>query len=217
MGRGWLSNDEWVGRVTEVFGTDKVIDHSDEGFYSPDKAYLAKWTEDYKTAGAGCFILCDWVMGQFWSWYSDEPHRRESSPENESRAFSLATGIGMTVADMLRLGERVRNMERAIMVREGRRRASDTLADYCFTTPQEKPSSFELSSSLLPGNVPGPDGHWIDVKRAIDRQKWETLKDAYYTERGWDPTTGIPTRERLEKLDLKDTADDLEKLGLQPG
>ena len=46
-GRGWLTNDEWVGRVTEVFGSDKVIDHSDKGFYQPDKAYLAKWTEDY--------------------------------------------------------------------------------------------------------------------------------------------------------------------------
>jgi aldehyde:ferredoxin oxidoreductase len=66
-GRGWLSNDEWVGRIKELFGTEKVIDHSDEGFYQPDKAFLAKWTEDYKTAAAGCFILCDSITGHFWS------------------------------------------------------------------------------------------------------------------------------------------------------
>jgi hypothetical protein len=50
----------------------------------------------------------------------------------------------------------------------------------------------------------GPDGNWITVNRALDREKWHKLKDAYYTERGWDLTTGIPTRARLEDLDLKD-------------
>jgi aldehyde:ferredoxin oxidoreductase len=62
--------------------------------------------------------------------------------------------------------------------------------------------------------VPGPDGHWIDVRRAIDRNRWEKLKDLYYGERGWDPVTGVPTRTKLEELDLKDIADDLEKIGL---
>jgi aldehyde:ferredoxin oxidoreductase len=215
-GRGWLSNEEWVNRVKEVFGTEKVIDHSDEGFYQPEKAHLAKWTEDYKTAGAGCFIICDWVMGHFWSWYSDEPNRRDPSPENESRAFSVVTGIDMDVAGMLKAGERVRNVERAIMVREGRRREEDTLADHCFTTSRRKVSSYESSNIGLARKVPGPDGHWIDVNRTIDRKKWEKLKDTYYAERGWDPVTGMPTRTRLEELDLKDIADDLEKLELQP-
>jgi aldehyde:ferredoxin oxidoreductase len=200
------------GRLKELFGTEKVIDHSDEGFYQPEKASLAKWTEDYKTAGAGCFIMCDWVMGHFWSWYSDEPHRRDPSPENESRAFSLVTGVEMDAAGMLKVGERVRNVERTIMVREGRKREEDTLADFCFTTPQGEGSS----GSRVRGKVPGPDGHWIEVERAIDREKWEKLKYAYYVERGWDAVTGIPTRAKLEELDLKDIADDLEQLGLQP-
>jgi aldehyde:ferredoxin oxidoreductase len=216
LGRGWLSNEEWVSRIKEVFGTENVIDHSDEGYYQPEKAYLAKWTEDYKTAGSGCFILCDWVMGHFWSWYSDEPHRRDPSAEHESKAFSLVTGVEMEVMDMLKLGERVRNLERAIMVREGRRREDDTVADYCFTEPQGKPKEVEIPSQVQPGRVPGPDGHWINVHRAIDREKWEKLKDTYYTLRGWDPITGIPTRGKLEELDLKDIADDLNHLGLLP-
>jgi len=31
----------------------------------------------------------------------------------------------------------------------------------------------------------------------------------YYTARGWDVDTGIPTRAKPEELDLKDVADDL--------
>ncbi len=198
-GRGWLKNEEWVGRLQEVFGTDKVIDHSEAAFYEPDKAYLAKWTEDYKTAGAGCFILCDTVMAGFWSWYSNEPHRGVSSAENEARAYSLATGGEMDLAGMLRVGERVRNVERAVMVREGRRRDDDALAPHVFTTPEA-------------GRVPGPEGQWIEVNRALDRQKWEKLKDAYYEARGWDPETGIPRRAKLEELALKDIADGLNLL-----
>jgi len=207
-GRGWVKNDEWVGRVKELFGTDKVIDHSDEAFYRPDKAYLAKWTEDYKTAGAGCFILCDWVMGHFWSWYSEAPNRGEPSAENESSAYARVTGHEMDVAGMLKVGERVRNLERMLMVREGRRRPDDTLADNCFGEPQEG----KAAQSRVKGRVPGPDGHWIEVERALARDKWEKLKDAYYLERGWDPVSGIPTRAKLVALDLADVADDFEKV-----
>jgi aldehyde:ferredoxin oxidoreductase len=33
--------------------------------------------------------------------------------------------------------------------------------------------------------------------------------DGLYTLRGWDVTTGVPTRAKLEELDLKDVADAL--------
>ena len=45
--------------------------------------------------------------------------------------------------------------------------------------------------------------------RALDKAKFEKLKDHYYAERGWDSATGIPTRAKLEELDLKDVADQL--------
>jgi len=38
--------------------------------------------------------------------------------------------------------------------------------------------------------------------------------DMMYTMMGWDVETGIPTRETLEKFDLKDCADKLAELGL---
>jgi len=79
---------------------------------------------------------------------------------------------------MLKAGERVRNLERAIMVREERRRKNDTIAEYCFSKPEGKMPAYM-------GKVPGPDGYWIEVNRKIDRRKWEKLKDAYYAIRGW--------------------------------
>jgi len=41
----------------------------------------------------------------------------------------------------------------------------------------------------------------------------EPMLDDYYKLRGWDVTTGMPTREKLEELGLKEVADELERLG----
>ena len=47
----------------------------------------------------------------------------------------------------------------------------------------------------------------------IDQGKFEKMLEDYYTKRGWNTDTGIPTRETLEKLDLHSVADDLHKMG----
>ena len=101
------------------------------------------------------------------------------------------------------MGERFWNLERAIIVREGRTRNDDTLNKTLF----EKEKT---------GTVTGPGGKAIKIKRKIDREKFEKLKDAYYEARGWDVATGRPTRKKLEELDLKDVADQLDKEGLLP-
>ena len=48
----------------------------------------------------------------------------------------------------------------------------------------------------------------------LDRADMEKAKDLFYDVFGWDRTTGVPTRETLEKYDLADMADDLEKRGI---
>ena len=40
------------------------------------------------------------------------------------------------------------------------------------------------------------------------------LLDDYYDERGWDVEKGVPTKEKLIELGLRDVAEDLEKLGI---
>ena len=46
-----------------------------------------------------------------------------------------------------------------------------------------------------------------------EREKFGNMLEDYYAQRGWDVTTGIPTRETLEGLNLRDVADDLRKQG----
>jgi len=196
---GVVTLEEWMNVVKEVLGRVDVVDHIGDAYYAPNKAWLAKWTEDYKTAVSGAMELCDWIYPRFWSWYSDKPNRMGFSPEAETRLFSLTTGVDMDVKTMLKTGERIRGgLERAIMVREGRKREDDTLTDEWFTQIKDN----------LP--APGTDGNFVPTTRAIDREKFENLKEAYYTERGWDLKTGMPTRAKLEELDLKEVADGLD-------
>jgi aldehyde:ferredoxin oxidoreductase len=50
--------------------------------------------------------------------------------------------------------------------------------------------------------------------RRLKKQDLNYLLDEFYSIKGWDLSSGIPTREKLEKVDLKDVADELDKLGL---
>lgn len=197
-GAGWITTNEYSNRLKEIFGRGDIINHVDDAFYAQDKAWLSRWFEDYKTAVSGGMELCDWMYPRFWTWYSDKPNRAGYSPEAEPKLYSLVTGIEMDLNAAKKAGERIRNLERAIMVREGRRRDQDTL----------DPSRFTKGVKDFK-DEPNADGVFVTQTRILDKPKFEKLKDFYYTERGWDLRTGIPTRAKLEELDLKDVADKL--------
>ena len=61
------------------------------------------------------------------------------------------------------------------------------------------------------------DVSYVQRTSSLETSKFEDMKSKYYTLRGWDVATGIPTRETLEKDGLEDVARDLEKLGKLPG
>ena len=48
----------------------------------------------------------------------------------------------------------------------------------------------------------------------MEKDQFEALKDEYYQLRGWDVSSGLPTRSTMQALKLEDIADDLEKSGL---
>ena len=108
--------------------------------------------------------------------------------EAAARLIDAATGMAWTVPDLLRAAERSSNVERAYNVRLGVRRSTDT-----------------LPRRLLVEPVPsGPSaGHTVDL---------EPLLDEFYSDCGWDGTTGIPTAGRLRALGLDDVASDLARL-----
>ena len=51
--------------------------------------------------------------------------------------------------------------------------------------------------------------------RPTDPHELKKVQEDYCTIRGYDPETGVPTRERLEELGLKDVADRLEATAAQ--
>lgn len=101
--------------------------------------------------------------------------------------YNAATGASFSAEDILDVGVRVTNVERAHNVRLGLTAADDTL-----------PPRF--TEDPMPA---GPaKGAIYDIL--------EPMKKAWYEVQGWDTETGIPYRARLEELGLADIADDLE-------
>jgi aldehyde:ferredoxin oxidoreductase len=99
-----------------------------------------------------------------------------------------AIGWNLTVDDFRKSGERIYNLARAFCVREGITKAEDILPKRLMEDP--------LPEGPAKGMV-------------IDVDTLEVMKNAYYEFRGWDKTTGIPTREKLLELDQDDLIADL--------
>ena len=94
------------------------------------------------------------------------------------------------VEEVARIDEHIVNIEKAYIIRKGVRRSSDTL-----------PKRFLKESVRM-----GPSaGHVIELSRMLDE---------YYSVRGWDPESGVPTEAKLRELGLQDVAEDLRKHGV---
>ena len=96
--------------------------------------------------------------------------------------LGAVTGWRPTTAELTAVGERIINLERIFNVREGISRKDDTLPYR--VTSEEIPQGPHKGHRILP-------------------EKLEELLDSYYEKRGWDEN-GIPGKERLERLDLKE-------------
>ncbi len=124
-------------------------------------------------------------------------------PSLESRICSTVTGQDLEKDQLYQIGERIFNLQRAILIREGwQGRSDDVLADYNYTIPIQGDVGNKACI------VPGPDGEIVSHKgRTVDKGSFERLKDDYYSLRGWDPTTGLQTGRKLRSLELDDVAD----------
>ena len=107
------------------------------------------------------------------------------------------------------MGERVFNLERAVLTREDPRgRWIDEIPEFNFTEP------LDAQLTNPEGTVPGKDGEPISKKgTVVDRQKFAHMMGEYYELRGWD-RSGLQTRRTLAQLDLDDIADGLATRGL---
>jgi aldehyde:ferredoxin oxidoreductase len=208
----WL---EWLNQSEGAFVSSSLVRAIAEKFWGSEvagdfstyegKALAAKKIQDRGYVKES-LILCDfyWPMQYF---ENSEDHLGD--PSLESQVFSAVTGKEVDEEGLYRLGERVFNLQRAIMVREGHRgREDDRLPEAYFTIPLK---SFVANPECL---VPGKDGEVITRRGAVvDREKFEEMKTEYYGLRGWDADTGWLRRAKLEELGLKDVADRLAGAG----
>jgi aldehyde:ferredoxin oxidoreductase len=116
--------------------------------------------------------LCQFVFGPAWQLYG---------PEDMVELVRTVTGWeDVSFDELQKVGERRLNMMRAFNAREGIDRQADVLPEKLF-----KP---------LKG---GASDGW-----KLDRDEVEAALDKYFELCGWDVETGVPTRDKLEELDL---------------
>ncbi|NOZ45262.1 MAG: aldehyde ferredoxin oxidoreductase family protein [Chlorobi bacterium] len=99
------------------------------------------------------------------------------NPVHYANMMSAITNSSINSKDLLKLGERIWNIEKLFNLREGIGRESDTLP------PRLREEPFK-------------SGHSKGVKIDLD-----PLLDEYYKLRGWD-NKGIPTKEKLKELSM---------------
>jgi len=198
----YLSSDAFRAIAKRLFGSELAADFSTyEG-----KALAAKMIQDREYAKE-CLILCDFAWPMTQVKYSED---HVGDPTIESKILHAVTGREVDETGLYQIGERVLNLQRAILAREGHQgRQSDTLPEADYTVP----------IMILRGNyqclVPGRGGEIISRKgEVVDREKFEKLKDEYYQLRGWDVASGLQTKAKLKELGLQDIAADLADKGL---
>lgn len=195
----YISTDVLKGIGRRFWGGETAADFSTyEG-----KALAAKLIQDRQYAKE-CLMVCDWVYPMV-DIRNSEDHIGD--PELEARILSAVTGTETDEKSLNRVGERVFNLQRAILLREGHRaKEDDRLPDEWHTVPYE---GHIVDPEAI---VPGRNGEVISRKGAkIDWDDFQRMRGEYYELRQWDVDTGLQTRRTLEEMQLSDIADDLER------
>jgi aldehyde:ferredoxin oxidoreductase len=141
-----------------------------------------KWFEDFSTV-IDALGLCKFNYRRM---FDDMSEARDAI----LKAYYIATGITLSLEELLGAGERIYNVEKAFNVRLGQSRKDDN-----FSNP-EKFLKEPLEDGAFKGQV-----FPLDV-----------MLDEYYEARGWG-MDGLPKREKLEELGIKEIADELQGLG----
>jgi len=150
----------------KIYGVPPKIDPS--GYKG--KAMYVKWMADTCSAvsAAGSCILCVTRLGMGSTYFS--------------KLVAAATGWDMKPEEFADIGERIFNLMRLYIVREGLNRKDDDFPDRFYSEPL-------------------PEGPAKGAK--LSRKDINDFLDESYRLRGWD-NNGIPTREKLVELGLEE-------------
>lgn len=168
------SNVSYPDRMAMI-GFTRPMEHRSLG---PDKVRYVRVTQHLYSA-MNSVNVCVFVYGASWQLLG---------PKDLCHLVTSVTGWDVSIDELLQVGERSVNMQRAFNAREGIDRKQDTLPEKMF------------NKALKGGKSDG---------LFVDRQQFESALDEYYRQSDWDVETGIPTRYKLEELDLSWVADQL--------
>jgi aldehyde:ferredoxin oxidoreductase len=159
------------------------------------KALAAVKTQD-RTYLKDSLGLCDYAWPVTYSFTTPD---HLGDPGLEAKIFTAVTGIPGGELD--RYAARICNLQRAILVREGRQLPADDFPPlFNFTEP------LPAGPGGQPVTVPGPGEKTVDATgRTLDRSKFTGMLREYYQLRGWDEA-GRPLPETLAALGLEDLA-----------
>lgn len=143
---------------------DELVSGKHDRFATAGKGKLVKSLQDTR-AYIDSLGICTAARGGMN--YSDNP---------TGTVLEDITGLELT-PKLMEIGERVWNLERMILVREGIERKNDYLAERTMTEPLQGP-----------GDAAG---------KVLSVELYDVMLDEYYRERGWD-RNGIPTEERFK-------------------
>ncbi len=186
-----LRMPEEIGK--ELFGAEITL----SGYEG--KAQMVYWHEN-NAALADSMGICRFMHASYYIQYPVPElyykyGKRQESPHSIKFHdwFSVATGIDVDYEQLMKAGERILALERAINLRLGVRRKDDTLPERFFKETI-------------------PTGPSKGVK--LDKKKFEHMVDEYYELRGWDKKTGFIAEEKLKELEMDDILSALEPEGL---
>ena len=119
-----------------------------------------------------------------------------SSPEGINtkelaKFYYSATGIETSERELMKIGERIHNLEKMLNVYYARFTRND---DYPPKRLMEEP----VKSGPLKGEL-------------LKQDDWDKMLDEYYSLHGWDSNTSWPTKEKLEELNLDECIETLEQ------
>jgi aldehyde:ferredoxin oxidoreductase len=197
-----VTSDVFQKAATKFWGHEKAWDlTTHEG-----KAMAAAKVID-RTYVKDSLLLCDSCWPVMVSWNTPD---RVGDPTLESRIFSAVTGIDVDEAGLNHYGERIFNLQRGVLLREGwRPKIDDVPAEFNFIEPVE---TVFMNPDVI---APGPEGQVFSRKgETLKQDEFETMRKEFYELRGWEPASGLQKAQTLEELDMSDLAKDLKKMGL---
>jgi len=212
-----------LAELAPPWNDELMIDLSENGIYSVHMARLVAWASRYtKFYRDSAMMCCQNPMPKYFE--DGTPDGKGISPEYETRFFNAVTGLNITYETGLEIGRKINNLERAILVLNGRHRDEEYFPPFApynsYVYTKEEPF---LQNFKAGGNPPDTytvfrDGVWMEdvTNFPLDKAKMDAFKTLYYELEGWNTATGVPTRKTLEQAGCKAVADELAARGKLP-